>query len=302
MKRRGRRLDGIFLLNKDSGMSSNMALQKTKRLFDAAKAGHTGSLDPLATGMLPICFGEATKFSQYLLDSNKSYRVVAQLGVRTTTQDAEGEVVEVRPVAFSAEQLEVALTQFRGSITQTPSMFSALKHQGQPLYKLARQGIEVERASRQVQIFRLQVLDWSNDQLTMEIDCSKGTYVRSIVDDLGQVLGCGAHVAQLYRRSVAIYPESAMLSLAQLEGLLEQAGMAALDQHLLPAQTALLDWPEYVLNEEQTQAIIQGKAVVADALPAQGWLRLVSAAGHFIGVGESNAAGLLVSKRLVAQD
>lgn len=303
MKRNGRKLNGIFLLNKDRGMSSNKALQIAKRLFNAAKAGHTGSLDPLATGMLPLCFGEATKFSQYLLDANKSYRVIAQLGVRTTTQDAEGEVVECRPVEVSREQLDAALSQFRGTISQIPSMFSALKHQGQPLYKLARQGIEIERPARQVQVFRLDCLDWSQDRLTLEVDCSKGTYIRSIVDDLGQVLGCGAHVLELYRSSVACYPESAMLTLAQAEALLAEGGEAALDARLLAADTAVLDWPEVRLTDEQSRFLLQGKAVAIEDLPASGWLRLINTEQQrFIGIGERNEQGLLVSRRLIAED
>lgn len=305
MKRTGRKLNGIFLLNKDSGMSSNKALQIAKRLFNAAKAGHTGSLDPLATGMLPICFGEATKFSQYLLDSNKSYRVVAKLGIRTSTQDAEGEIVEQRPVSVRPEQLAQALSQFRGVISQVPSMFSALKHQGQPLYKLARQGIDIERPARQVEVFRLEQILWEAEraELSLEVDCSKGTYIRSIVDDLGQVLGCGAHVQQLHRSRVAHYAEASMLSLAQAEQLLADGGVEALDAQLLPLDSAVRDWPQLDLSAEQSLALQQGKALQVELPPCSGWLRLFDVEQQrFFGIGQFNEQGLLVSRRLLAED
>ncbi|MBB1440781.1 tRNA pseudouridine(55) synthase TruB, partial [Shewanella sp. SG41-4] len=194
---KGRFIDGIVLLDKDTGMSSNFALQRVKRFFNANKAGHTGALDPLATGMLPICLGEATKFSQHLLDSDKRYLVTAKLGQRTDTSDSDGEVVQTRPVNFTQELLDEKLSFFRGTTQQIPSMYSALKYQGQPLYKYAREGIEVPRESRPITVFELNFIKLEGDELTLDIHCSKGTYIRTIIDDLGEMLGCGAHVIML---------------------------------------------------------------------------------------------------------
>ncbi|MGB1270740.1 MAG: tRNA pseudouridine(55) synthase TruB, partial [Endozoicomonas sp.] len=183
---RGRPVDGIIVLDKVFGASSNEVLQRVKRIFNAAKAGHTGSLDPLATGVLPICLGEATKFSQYLLDSDKSYRTTMKMGVRTTTGDREGEVVEERPVAVTRSDLEAVLQSFRGEIDQIPSMYSALKHNGKPLYEYAREGIEVDRPSRIITIHRLELMDFDGDECVLEVDCSKGTYIRTLVEDIGE--------------------------------------------------------------------------------------------------------------------
>ena len=190
---RGRSVNGIVVVDKPLGASSNHVLQQVKRLYGAAKAGHTGSLDPLATGVLPVCLGEATKLSQYLLDSDKSYRTTAKLGIRTTTGDAEGEVVSERPVALT-ELIWSLLARFRGPIEQVPSMYSALKHNGKPLYEYARQGIEIERPARKVNIYRLTLIEFRGDELVLEVDCSKGTYIRTLVEDIGEMLGCGAHV------------------------------------------------------------------------------------------------------------
>ena len=220
---KGRFIDGIVLLDKDTGMSSNFALQRVKRFFNANKAGHTGALDPLATGMLPICLGEATKFSQHLLDSDKRYLVTAKLGQRTDTSDSDGEVVQTRPVNVTQALLDEKLAFFRGTTQQIPSMYSALKYQGQPLYKYAREGIEVPRESRPITVFELNFIKLEGDELTLDIHCSKGTYIRTIIDDLGEMLGCGAHVVMLRRTQVAEYPYEKMVTLAQLEALLEQA-------------------------------------------------------------------------------
>ena len=209
-RRRGRDINGVLLLDKHQGLSSNDVLQKVKRIYNANKAGHTGALDPLATGMLPICLGESTKFSQFLLDADKRYRVIARLGQRTNTSDADGEVVQERPVEFSQEQLDAALEQFRGDSQQVPSMYSALKYQGKPLYEYARQGIEVPREARDITVYELQFIRWENDELELEIHCSKGTYIRTIIDDLGEVLGCGAHVIYLRRVQVSNYPSERM--------------------------------------------------------------------------------------------
>ncbi len=215
--RKGRDLTGVVLLNKPQGMSSNHALQRVKRLYNAQKAGHTGALDPLATGILPVCLGEATKFSQYLLDADKAYRVEATLGVRTTTSDAEGEVVEEKPVAVDAAKVADAIKQFIGEQEQSPSIYSALKHEGRPLYYYARQGIEVPKKTRTITVHSIELLDIQDNKVTLQVSCSKGTYIRTLVDDLGQLLGCGAHVSMLHRNAVADIAEAAMVTLEQLE-------------------------------------------------------------------------------------
>lgn len=207
---KGRNIDGIVLLDKPTGMSSNHALQRVKRIYNASKAGHTGALDPLATGMLPVCLGEATKFSQHLLDADKRYLVTAKLGQRTDTSDSDGEVVSERPLNFTQEALDAALDSFRGDTLQVPSMFSALKYQGQPLYKYAREGKEVPREARPITVFELNFIKLEGDELTLDIHCSKGTYIRTIIDDLGEKLGCGAHVIMLRRTAVAGYPYERM--------------------------------------------------------------------------------------------
>lgn len=212
-------LDGILVLDKPVGISSNQALQKAKRLLAAKKAGHGGTLDVLASGMLVLYFGKATKFAQQGLDADKVYLVAATLGIRTTTCDAEGEVVETKPVEVTDSELQAALARFRGRISQVPSMYSALKYQGKPLYEYARQGIEVPRAAREVEIHELNCLAFEKDSLTLKVRCSKGTYIRNLVDDLGQVLGCGAYVTALRRLSSGKFQESEMMSLETLESL-----------------------------------------------------------------------------------
>lgn len=204
-RRKGRPVNGVILLDKPTGISSNDALQKVKRIYFAEKAGHTGALDPLATGMLPICLGEATKFSQFLLDSDKRYRVIAKLGERTNTSDSDGEVVETRDINVTPELLDECIDKFRGESDQVPSMFSALKYQGKPLYEYARQGIEVPREARKITVYEIVLHRFEGDEVEMEVHCSKGTYIRTIVDDLGEMLGCGAHVTMLRRTAVAKY-------------------------------------------------------------------------------------------------
>ena len=222
-RRKGRPIDGVILVDKPTGISSNDTLQKVKRIFFAQKAGHTGALDPLATGMLPICFGEATKFSQFLLDSDKRYRVIAKLGERTDTSDSDGEVVQTREVKVDRGQLERCIAKFRGTTDQIPSMYSALKYQGRKLYEYAREGIEVPRESRKITVYSVELLRFSNNEVEMELHVSKGTYIRTIVDDLGEMLGCGAHVTYLRRTGVSHYPVERMVTIEQLEALLEQA-------------------------------------------------------------------------------
>ncbi|PKM22915.1 MAG: tRNA pseudouridine(55) synthase TruB [Gammaproteobacteria bacterium HGW-Gammaproteobacteria-14] len=299
-RHRGREVNGILLLDKPAGITSNGALQVVKRLFSAAKAGHTGSLDPLATGMLPICFGEATKFSQFLLDADKSYRVTAKLGVVTDTGDADGEVLRQTPVTADAPTITAALMEFIGEIDQTPSMFSAIKHNGQPLYKLARQGIEVERKVRRVTIHRIDVLDVRADEVDFEVACTKGTYVRSLVEDLGEKLGCGGHVTALRRLSAGPYPAERMLTMDQLGELKEQGGFEAIDEQLLPLSTAVADWPPAELGDNAAYYLLQGQAVMANTRPREGWVSLYQASnGRFLGVGEVLEDGRIAPRRLV---
>lgn len=293
-------MNGIFLLDKPIDISSNGALQKVKRLFRAKKAGHTGSLDPLATGMLPICFGDATKFCQYLLDSDKTYEVTMQLGVRTTTSDAEGEIISTRDVPnLSIEAINTVFENFRGDIQQIPSMFSALKHNGKCLYEYARQGIFIERPSRPITIYDLKVLSFDNNCVTFTVHCSKGTYVRTIVDDCGELLNCGAHVTHLRRLSVGPYQESQMMTIEQLELLMSHDDFSA-KKLLLPVDSAVIHWPAIVVSESLTFALKQGKSVILPDAPQTGWMRLLDQNGEFFGVGEMQADGKVQPKRLVS--
>lgn len=303
---KGRFIDGIVLLDKSTGMSSNFALQRVKRFFNANKAGHTGALDPLATGMLPVCLGEATKFSQRLLDADKRYLVTAKLGERTDTSDSDGEVVQTRPVTFTEAQLLSALEHFRGDTQQVPSMYSALKYQGQPLYKYAREGIEVPRESRPITVFELNFISLEGDELTLDIHCSKGTYIRTIIDDLGEMLGCGAHVIMLRRTQVAQYPYAKMVTLEQLEALVTQAHeqqidlSVLLDPLLLPMDTAVADFPEVNVPEASAAYLMQGQAVRVTGLKADTLVRITLGDAHrFVGIGLMNDDGLLAPKRLI---
>ncbi|KAF7783764.1 tRNA pseudouridine55 synthase [Pseudoalteromonas rubra] len=303
---KGRPIDGIVLLNKPQGISSNKALQQAKGIYFAQKAGHTGALDPLATGMLPICFGEATKFTQFLLDTDKTYVVRAKLGERTTTSDSDGEVVETRPVQITRAQLEQDVASFLGESDQYPSMYSALKYQGQPLYKYAREGIEVPRKCRKINVYSI-TLDEYNDQaqeIQMTVHVSKGTYIRTIVDDLGEKLGCGAHVIMLHRSEVGHYPSDKMITLEELEEKLQQAKAEDLppstyiDALLLPMDTALVDLPAVEISAEQGVAFSHGQTVVVGELP-EGVLKVV-ADGRFVGIGERNQHGHLKAKRALS--
>lgn len=315
-----RSINGILLLDKPKKMTSNQALQTVKRLFSASKVGHTGSLDPLATGLLPLCFGEATKFSQFLLNADKTYIVSACLGIKTNTGDAEGEVIESRPVSnYSVDQLETVLSAFRGTISQIPPMFSALKHQGRPLYKLARQGIVVERSPRIVTIHSLRLLDrnkhadisnlhkdcdprdtqtMSNARsiLNLEIKCSKGTYIRTLIEDIGEALRCGAYVSDLRRLGVADYHAEQMVSLEELQTL----SQAECDQKLLSLDSLLNEWPVLRISQAAAYYLYRGQAVLLPNLPKQGLLRLLlQESGRFIGVGEILEDGRVTPRRLV---
>jgi tRNA pseudouridine55 synthase len=300
--RKGRNINGILLLDKPAGITSNTALQIVKRLFDAGKAGHTGSLDPLATGVLPLCFGEATKFSQFLLDADKRYKATFKLGVTTDSGDADGKVLETRPLLeISDSKLESALENYRGEISQIPSMFSALKVNGQPLYKLARQGIEIERKSRLVTIHELRVLERDQDMITVDVQCTKGTYVRTLAEDIGLELGCGAHVVELRRLSAGPYTIDETVSMEQLEVLAEDK--AQLDEKLQPVSSAVQDWPQVELTEVTASYIRQGQPVQIANAPTTGWVSIFSESDdpneEFIGVGEVIDDGRIAPRRLV---
>ncbi|ELY3466186.1 tRNA pseudouridine(55) synthase TruB [Cronobacter universalis] len=307
-RRRGRDVHGVLLLDKPQGLSSNDALQKVKRIYNANRAGHTGALDPLATGMLPICLGEATKFSQYLLDSDKRYRVIARLGQRTDTSDADGTVVEERPVTFSEQELQDALESFRGDTLQVPTMFSALKYQGKPLYEYARQGIEVPREARPITVYELLFIRHEGDELELEVHCSKGTYIRTIIDDLGEKLGCGAHVIYLRRLAVSKYPVERMVTLEQLNALLEEAQTREtapselLDPLLMPMDSPAADYP--VVNLPLTSSVYfkNGNPVRTSDAPSEGLVRVTEGeAQKFLGMGEIDSEGRVAPRRLVVE-
>lgn len=291
IKKTRRDVHGVLLLDKPQGMTSNDALQKVKRLFNAKKAGHTGALDPLATGMLPICFGEATKFSQYLLDSDKRYRVIAKLGERTDTSDADGQIISTRSVNITQSQIEEALTHFRGDILQVPTMFSALKYQGKPLYEYARQGIVIEREARPITIYDNQFIqyDSTKHELTLEIHCSKGTYIRTIVDDLGELLGCGAHVIYLRRLQVSNYPIDNMITLDELQN----------EPLLMPVDSPLQDRPKVVLSESQGKDILLGRTVIVENSVSVETLVRIYQGQQFIGAG-TQILNKLSPKRLIS--
>lgn len=305
-RRKGRAINGVLLLDKTTGISSNDILQKVKRLYFAEKAGHTGALDPLATGMLPICLGEATKFSQFLLDSDKRYRVIAKLGQRTDTSDSDGQVVETRPVNVQRETLLTHIASFQGQTWQVPSMFSALKHQGKPLYEYARQGIEVAREARKINVYEITLHRFEGDEVEMEVHCSKGTYIRTIVDDLGEMLGCGAHVTMLRRIGVANYPYQSMVTLEQLNALVEEVQgeesekYQRLDELLLPMDTAVQDFPEVNLIAELAHMVQHGQAVQVFGAPTEGLVRMTEGEQRrFLGVGQIDQDGKVAPKRLV---
>jgi len=303
-KNKGRNISGVLLLDKPLGGSSNHALQKVKRLFGAAKAGHTGSLDPLATGMLPVCFGEATKISAFLLDADKRYRFKCQLGVSTTTGDTEGEVVETCDVSLITEQaIKAVLPEFIGDIEQIPPMYSALKHNGERLYKLARQGIEVKREARSVTIYDIDYLSLSKDEqqrliLELEVSCSKGTYVRTLVEDIAKRLHCCAHITALRRLSVGPY-DGDMMTMEQLMELAEQ-GNEALDDSLQPIDSGVADWPDVHLGSDAAFYVRQGQPVMVPHAPTQGWVRIYDQS-QFLGLGEIQDDGMVAPRRMIKQ-
>ncbi|WP_417662897.1 tRNA pseudouridine(55) synthase TruB [Pseudomonas sp.] len=302
VKRIRRKVNGIILLDKPKGFSSNAALQKVRWLLNAEKAGHTGSLDPLATGVLPLCFGEATKFSQYLLDADKGYETLMQLGVTTTTADAEGEVIERKPVNVQSADIEAVLPQFRGDIKQIPPMYSALKRDGQPLYKLARAGEVVEREPRAVTINRLELLSCEAEVARLAVDCTKGTYIRTLVEDIGQLLGCGAHVAELRRTKAGPFNLTQTVTLEELEAVHADGGNEAVDRFLQPVDSGLEHWPLLQFSEHSSFYWLQGQAVRAPDAPKFGMVRVQDHNGRFIGIGEVSEDGRIAPRRLIRSE
>jgi len=301
-RRRGREVNGILLLDKPFGLSSNQALQRVKRLFDAQKAGHTGSLDPLATGLLPLCLGYTTKFSAFLLAADKRYRVRVRLGETTETADAEGEVIATAPVDGITEAMVLdILGEFVGLIEQLPPMYSAVKHEGQRLYKLAREGKEVERTPRQISIYRLELREFALPDIELDVHCSKGTYVRTLAEDIGKRLGCGGHVAALRRTGVGPYieGETDFVPLAALEAKAEEQGPASLDTLLLPLESTLGHCPAIRLSANSAFYLGQGQPVLVPQAPTEGLVRLYDVSERFLGVGEILEDGRVQPKRLI---
>ncbi len=291
-----RKVDGVLLLDKPEGITSNLALQKTKRLFNAEKAGHTGTLDPFATGLLPLCLGEATKFSQFLLDSDKVYLAVAQLGVRTSTADPEGEILETRPVAVDSKAVAKVLPAFIGEIDQVPPMHSALKRDGKPLYEYARQGIELERQPRRVWVHAIELVALQGDRLTLRVHSGKGLYVRTLAEDIGAALGCGAHLAALRREAVGPFSLAEALTLPQLEAYETDAR----DAVLLPPDALIETLPRLDLDIESAWQIQHGQAIWRSGLHVGDLLRLYDHDGRFTGVAEVDSDGKVAPKRLLA--
>lgn len=296
--KKGRDITGIIIIDKPTGRSSNHVLQQVKRLFNANKAGHTGSLDPLATGVLPVCLGEATKVSSYLLDADKQYHVTCQLGVVTDSGDSDGVVISTSDIPeFTEQDLLAILPKFIGELDQVPPMFSALKYQGQPLYKLARQGIEVERKSRRITIYDIQLLAVTADSFTLDVRCSKGTYIRTLVEDISHALGSGGHVTMLRRVAAAGYMEQQALTIEQLIASAEN-GLPSLDESLLPSEDALPDWPSVVLADYMVDAIRQGQAVKVEQAFERANVRLFDPQQQFIGLAEMTETGNVQPKRV----
>jgi tRNA pseudouridine55 synthase len=300
-KKTWRALHGIVLLDKARGISSNHALQQVRRLFQAEKAGHTGSLDPLATGLLPVCFGKATRVSGLLLDADKSYSVCARLGQRTDTADADGEVIEERPVpTLDLAQVEAVVGRFVGEVDQVPPMYSALKHKGQRLYALARKGIEVERPARRVRFDWITVDRLEGCELCLSLRCSKGAYVRTLIEDIGEALGCGAHVTMLRRTGLGPFMDHPRMYTFEELKMLAEEGQDALDRVILPTDSALTGYPAISLDADSTFHIRHGHPVFVAHAPPEGWFRIYGADGLFLGLGEVLDDGRVAPRRLLA--
>ena len=297
-KPRGDRVNGVLLLDKPVGVTSNRALQMARKLMNAQKAGHTGTLDPMASGLLPVMLGEATKFSADLLDADKSYRATVQLGVKTTTGDAEGEPVERKDVVLLPGAVEEVLARFSGAIEQVPPMHSALKRDGRPLYALARKGIEVERAARPVEIHRLALVEQGESTLVLDVDCSKGTYVRVLAEDIGKALGCGAHLAALQRTRVGPLSLDHAVPMERLEGMAQEARRAS----LLPVDELLNSLASVTLDDELTQRFRQGQRLAIDAEPRGGRVRVYGADRTLLGTATVNEWGVVGPERLISNE
>ncbi|MEO3864852.1 tRNA pseudouridine(55) synthase TruB [Rheinheimera fenheensis] len=300
-RKNARPVNGILLLDKPLEVSSNGILQRVRWLYQAQKAGHTGALDPMASGLLPICFGEATKFSQFLLDTDKTYLVTARFGVRTSTSDAEGEVISEKLVTHNEAQLLQAMQAFQGDILQVPTMFSALKYQGQPLYRYARQGIEVPREARPISIFRFDLLANRGDSADFIVHCSKGTYIRTLIDDLGEALGCGAHVARLHRTQVGPFVAAQMVTPAQLDTLAEQCHQSGdfspMDALLLPMDAGIADMAHINLTQAEQHRLQHGQSCQVEHSDIEA-VKLHGADDRFFGIGQV-VDGVLSSRRLL---
>jgi len=294
-KRIKRNINGVLLLDKPLGFSSNQALQKVKWLYQAAKAGHTGTLDPLATGLLPICLGEATKFAQYVTDANKTYFATIKLGVTTTTADAEGEVLFTAPVNFTKSQFEQACQNFIGEISQMPPMYSALKHKGKPLYTYAREGVDIARQARLIVIKKIVVTEFLGDVAQITVTCSKGTYIRTLAEDIGKNLGCGAHLIGLRRTETAGYLLSQAVTIEHLEALPIEVRATL----LLPADSAIESIPKVILNADAVYLILQGQPVWISGKVPNSDLRLYDENDSFLGLGFLQSDGKVAPKRLI---
>lgn len=296
-KRVKKNINGILLLDKPLGFSSNQALQRVKWLLQAAKAGHTGTLDPLATGLLPLCFGEATKFAHYLTDADKTYRATIKLGVTTTTGDAEGAVLNTLPVNVTSNQFDEACRKFVGVISQVPPMYSALKHEGKALYEYAREGVEIERKVRTVTIHAIEVLSFAGDVAEIEVTCTKGTYIRTLAEDIGVDLGCGAHLIGLRRTATASYDIAEAITLEAFEALSSEERLAK----LAPPETAVDYLPSVMLDADSAFYLMQGQAVWRSGTIPVGLLRLYDERNVFLGLGEQQSDGKIAPKRLMQQ-
>jgi tRNA pseudouridine55 synthase len=298
-KRIKRNINGVLLLDKPLGFSSNQALQKVKWLFKAAKAGHTGTLDPLATGLLPICLGEATKFAQYVTDADKTYIATVKFGVTTTTGDAEGEVIATSDVRFTRAKLETACQSFLGEISQIPPMYSALKFEGKALYEYAREGVDIERQSRLVTIADITITEFDQDVATITVQCSKGTYIRTLAEDIGSALGAGAHLIGLRRIETAGYELADAITIEQLEQKIKETPIAALQSLLLPIDSAIAYLPAMTLNADAAHYLMQGQAVWVSGKIPHGEIRLFDENARFLGLGFLQEDGKIAPKRLM---
>ena len=299
-RRKGRNISGVLLLNKPTGISSNKALQRVRAMLNASKGGHTGNLDPMATGLLPLCFGEATKFSSYLLDADKAYIACARLGQITDSGDADGEIIEQRPVPeITEEQIRQVMDRFTGDIEQVPPMYSALKQNGQPLYKLAREGKTVERKPRPVTIFQIELISWQSPDLTFSVRCSKGTYVRTLAEDMAEALGPGAHLISLHRTHTGGFDADAMIDMDKLQSERDQE--LSLDGYLMSPDVLVAHFPQKNLSAAESQRILHGQDVANDA-ELSGMVRLYDAEDQFIGLAEATNAGRLQPRRIVVTE